>query len=325
MREVFGRPASADALRPLVGDLAQVAGVRRLVLDDGAERGVRLLHFDTGGGLVFWVAVDRALDVAALSWRGVPLAWQGPNGLRSPALHDAEGEGGRGLMRSFSGLLVTCGLDHIRQPRDGHPLHGRLPFTPARLLAYGEDWERGEPVLFCESEVVQARLGGEHLRLRRRIEAPVGGGVVRLRDEVANRGAAPLPQAMLYHVNLGFPAVATGAELRLDDGTLLAGPLAMPQDAEPGVVCRKVEGGPEPWRRATLRPAPGSSAPAFTVAFRTDTLPWLQTWLDPRPGTCALGIEPCTSDRLPDGTSGPEAVLEPGATRAYAVDFVVEG
>jgi hypothetical protein len=146
-----------------VGDLSQVAGVRRLVLDDGAERGVRVLHFDTGGGLVFWVAVDRALDLATLSWRGVPLAWQGPNGFRSPAC-TTRGRGGRGLMRTFSGLLVTCGLDHIRQPRDGQPLHGRLPFTPQRLLGYGEDWERGEPVLFCEGEVVQARLGGEHLR-----------------------------------------------------------------------------------------------------------------------------------------------------------------
>ncbi len=321
---MFGQPASAATLRPLVGDLYQVAGVRRLVLDDGAERGVRVLHFDTGGGLVFWVAVDRALDLATLSWRGVPLAWQGPNGFRNPGLHDAEGESSRGLMRTFSGLLVTCGLDHIRQPQGGQPLHGRLPFTPARLLGYGEDWERGEPVLFCEGEVVQARLGGEHLRLRRRIEAPVGGNLIRLRDEVVNRGVAAVPQAMLYHINLGFPAVATGAELLLDDGErLLGGPLELPRDAEPTVLCRPV-GGPPGWRRVTLRSPPGRG-PSLTAAFATDTLPWLQTWLDPRPGTCALGIEPCTSDRREDGTSGEEAALPPGRSRSYALDLSVEG
>ncbi|MCV5755235.1 DUF4432 family protein, partial [Escherichia coli] len=80
-----------------------------------------------------------------------------------------------------------------------------LPYTPARLLAYGEDWEREEPVLFCEGEVVQARYGGEALRLRRRIEAPIGGGEIRIEDTVDNLGAEPSPQAMLYHFNLGFP------------------------------------------------------------------------------------------------------------------------
>jgi hypothetical protein len=72
-----------------VGDLSQVAGVRRLMLDDGAERGVRGPPLRHRRRLVFWVAVDRALDLATLSWRGVPLAWQGPNGFRNPSLHDA--------------------------------------------------------------------------------------------------------------------------------------------------------------------------------------------------------------------------------------------
>ncbi len=40
-------------LRPRVGDLRQSASVRRIALDDGAERGVRALAFSTGGGLDF--------------------------------------------------------------------------------------------------------------------------------------------------------------------------------------------------------------------------------------------------------------------------------
>lgn len=63
---------------------------------------------------------------------------------------------------------------HIRQPANGYPPHGRLPFTPGRLLAYGEDWERDRPVLFCEGEVIQPRYGSEALRLHRWIEAPFG-------------------------------------------------------------------------------------------------------------------------------------------------------
>ena len=53
-------------LAPLVGDLRQVASVRRIVLDDGAERGVRALAFSTGDGLDFWVLTDRSLDIGPL-------------------------------------------------------------------------------------------------------------------------------------------------------------------------------------------------------------------------------------------------------------------
>jgi len=131
-------------LRTKVGDLRQFASVRRITLDDGVERGVRALAFSSGGGLDFWALSDRSLDIGPLWWKGMPVAWQSMAGFRSPALHDAEGDGGRGYSRTNSGFLVTCGLDHIRQPLDSHPMHGRLPFTPARVTAYGEDWERDE-------------------------------------------------------------------------------------------------------------------------------------------------------------------------------------
>lgn len=36
-----------------VADLHQLASVRRITLDEGPERGVRALSFDTGGGLAF--------------------------------------------------------------------------------------------------------------------------------------------------------------------------------------------------------------------------------------------------------------------------------
>src|SRR4051794_10662604 len=175
--------------RALFGDLRQFAAVRRVVLDDGPERGVRALAVSTGGGLDFWALSDRSLDIGPVWWRGVPIAWQGAAGFRSPALHDADAECGTGFARSFSGFLVTCGLDHIRQPASGQPMHGRLPFTPARVLAQGEDWERDDPTLFCEAEVVQARYGGECLRLRRRIEAPVAGAGFRIVDTIENLGA----------------------------------------------------------------------------------------------------------------------------------------
>ncbi len=268
-------------LAPQVGDLRQVASVRRIVLDDGAERGVRALAFSTGGGLDFWVLSDRSLDIGPLWWRGAQLAWQAPDGFRSPALTDLDSEDGQGFNRAFSGFLVTCGLDHIRQPANGRPLHGRLPFSPARVTAYGEDWSAAEPVLFCEGEVTQARIGGEALRLRRRIEAPIGGAVIRIRDEVENLGAAAWPQAMLYHFNLGYPAVMSGSSVRLDDEIVL-GPLAMPSNAEPAEAVTL----PAANGRTTAvvsTPIDGAKSLSVSFSFDTRTLPFIQLWQDLRP------------------------------------------
>lgn len=302
----------SSELRSKVGDLRQFASVRRITLDDGVERGVRALAFSSGGGLDFWVLADRSLDIGPLWWRGTPLAWQSMAGFRSPTLHHPEEEGGRGYSRSSSGFVITCGLDHIRQPIDGHPLHGRLPFTPARVTAYGEDWERDEPVLFCEGEVMQFRFQGEALRLRRRIEVPIGGHEVRFSDVVENLGASETPQASLYHFNLGYPAIAPGSTVRLGTRKLLD-VTALPDVADDPVSI-SYPAGDTPSAVCTLStPNVAGSDLAIAFTFGTDTLPYLQIWHDFRKHACVLGIEPCTSSR----TGGVEKIMQPGDVRRY--------
>ena len=51
------------ALLARIGRLEQVAGVRLVTLDDGVERGVRVLEFRTCSGFAFDVLVDRAMDI----------------------------------------------------------------------------------------------------------------------------------------------------------------------------------------------------------------------------------------------------------------------
>ena len=301
-------------LRAKVGDLRQFASVRRIMLDDGVERGVRALVFSSGGGLDFWALADRSLDIGPLWWKGMPVAWQSMAGFRSPLLHDPEEDGGRGYSRANSGFLVTCGLDHIRQPLEGHPMHGRLPFTPARVTAYGEDFDCDEPVLFCEGEVMQFRGGGEALRLRRRIEVPIGGCELRIQDTVENLAAEPSPQASLYHFNLGHPAIAPGSTVEFGEKELFR-VNALP-DASDHSFSRSFPAGSEEFAICNVStPLENGPARKISFAFRTGTLPHLQLWHDFRPHACVLSIEPCTSPRL--DTSGPEAVLEPGNNRRY--------
>jgi hypothetical protein len=303
-------------LDPAGGDLRQIAAIRRIVLDDGPERGVRALAFSTGGGLDFLALSDRALDIGTLSWRGVQIGWQSAGGFRAPALINPENEAGRGFNRGFSGFLVTCGLTHIRQPARGEPLHGRFPFTPARLTAYGEDWERSEPVLYCEGEVVQSRYGGEVLRLRRRIETPIGGALIRITDTVENLGAEDVPQATLYHFNIGYPGIATGTTVALD-GERLFDPITLPD--RDGLQPARV------WRAKADRMAhcvvrTGKEFTA-TFAFDTSTLGHLQVWRDLRQRAGVLSIEPC-SEPLPAETP---ASLAPGERHIFRIEISLAG
>lgn len=297
--------------RHLAADPRQFASVRRIVLADGPEAGIETLAFSTGGGLDFWVTAGRLMDIATLSWRGVQLGWQSPAGLRRPDSSRADRE--RRFSTAFGGFLNTCGFDHIRQPADGRPLHGSAPFTPARLTAYGEDWDAAVPMLFCEGEALCWAHGGFGYRLRRRIEAPIGGNSLSLRDRVTVIGAEPAPVMALYHFNLGYPMIEGGSTIELD-GERLAGPLSMPEDT---------------LTPASLHPATSAQAScrvhsqAVTIAFHWNTvdLPWLQLWRDLRPGAGVMSIEPCSTGRLDDGRNAPSAPLAPGGSRVFGIDI----
>jgi len=315
---------SAGSLSPLVGDLRQIAAVRRIVLDDGPERGVQALAFSTGGGLDFLVLSDRSLDIGTLSWQGVQIAWQSPGGFRAASLISAESDAGRGFNRGFSGFLVTCGLNHIRQPANGEPLHGRLPFTPARLTAYGEDWEGSEAMLYCEGEILQSRYGGEALRLRRRIEVPIGSATIRITDTVENLGAEKAPQAILYHFNLGYPGIASGTTVDLN-GESLFDPIKLPDDdgLQPARCWRARTDGMA--QCVVETPSGDGRSLAVTFAFDTNTLSHLQVWRDLRPRAGVLSIEPCSAPLPAAGDSAAAENLAPGARRIYRLQISIAG
>ena len=215
---------SRDVIERHAGDLAAAGGVRAVVLDDGAERGIRVLEFRTGGGLRFDVLVDRAMDIGLAEFDDLTVGWRSATGFRHPGLHEPDAEDGLSWLRSMSGLLVSAGLDHtlfggeVDASQYGYPprqvvrhgLHGRVANIPARLLGYGERWEGGRCVLWAEGEVRQAAIFAENLVLRRRIEADLGGTEIRLTDTVVNAGFDRTPHMFLYHVNVGWPLLAEG-------------------------------------------------------------------------------------------------------------------
>jgi hypothetical protein len=344
----YGDALSPDDIRRLAGHPEQVAGADLLRREDGSERGVRVVRMRTGE-IDVDVVVDRALDIGLAAIRGVPVAWLSPAGLAGPWYREPHGFGT--FRTFFGGLLTTCGLEHTLGPTAddvGHfrypgkdteafPLHGRLSTTPARLTGYGLDLDASVPRVYVEGEVRQAAVFGEVLVLRRRIEADLGGRVLRLADEVRNEGYAPTPHMVLYHVNLGWPLVAPGARVDAAVGEpRVATPAA--EGADWRLVGEPVRGAVEQVWEHTPRPDPDGvvhacvrnaavgdgRAVGVEVAYDASTLPRLFQWRVMGEGHYVIGLEPGNlriEGRQAARAAGELVVLDPGETRRYRLEL----
>jgi hypothetical protein len=327
-----------------VGRLEQVAGVRLVTLGDGAERGVRVLEFRTGTGFEFDVLVDRAFDIGRCEQSGRSLAWLSNVGVPGPWFYEPEGVG---FLRTFGGgLLTTCGLDHTFSPAEdsadqhhyptkqtaSYGLHGRISGIPARLRGYGEHWEGDICVLYAEGEVIQGTVFGEHLVLRRRIEACVGTSTLSVRDEVVNAGHYRTPHMLLYHVNLGWPVVDEGAELLAP----IRGVRALGDYSVDGyqLVDAPARGYVERLFEQDLNAEADERVPVAVVnrrvglgayqVFRRDQLPRHVVWKMLGEGTYVIGIEPSTNrpaSRADARSHGELIELDPGESRQYDLEL----
>lgn len=350
---LFGRPADRATLAARAGQLAQFGGVRLVTGADGVERGVRMLEFRTGSGLAFTVLVDRAMDLGEVSHAGRPIGWHSPTGFRHPGLHEPEGEGGLGWVRSFSGFLATCGLDHILGPEEvdaatynyprratvRHGLHGRISATPARLTGYGERWEGDRCILWAEGTVTQAAVFGEVLELHRRIEADLGGNEIRLSDRVVNAGFARTPHMMLYHVNIGYPVLEEGARYLAPVRETLWASHA-PDLAAQATGYRTCPAPIPDFREQVWQHDMGADAAGLVpvalvndrialglmVESRKDQLPCALQWQNFREGHYVMGLEPLTHHVLGNRAArdrGEMIWLAHGQSRAYDLRFAV--
>jgi hypothetical protein len=353
MTRLFGENLTREAIRGRSGQLRAYGGVRLMELADGQERGIRLLEFRSGAGLRFTVAVDRAMDIDEVEWKGASLGWQGPTGLRHPELHEPEGEGGFAWARSFSGFLLTCGLDHVLGPEEvdaghynypgiktvRHGLHGRVANLPARLTGYGETWEGDRCILWAEGQVRQAATFAEHLVLTRRIEVDLGGQEIRLSDRVVNEGFQPTPHMFFYHVNLGAPLLEEGARyLAPIREVLWAGHAARYRDQGVGYARLPApqQGFAEQvWQHDTAADGAGEVPVALVndrlllglqVTTRRDQLPCLYEWQHLQAGAYGFGIEPSTHHVLGNSAArerGEMIWLQAGESRSYDARFTV--
>ncbi len=355
MPKLFDEDLSRLDLARRSGSLGAFGGVRLMELSDGLERGVRMLEFRTGSGLRFTVLIDRAFDICEVEFKGCSIGWHGPSGVRHPGLHEHASEGGFSWGRSFSGFLVTCGLDHIGGPEEvpadnynypniatnTHGLHGRISTIPAKLSGYGERWDGDRCILWAEGQVRQATTFGEQLTLFRRIEVDLGGTEIRLSDRVQNTGFLPTPHMLFYHVNIGAPLLAQGSRYLAPISDVIWAAHTnryTKQGVGYQTVPAPTDGFAEQvWAHETTADQAGEVPVALVndrlslgieVTTRKDQFPCLYEWQHFQAGGYAFGIEPSTHHVLGDLSArarGEMIWLQGQESRSYDSRFRILG
>lgn len=353
MVHLYGKNLSRAEAEALSGKMRHAAGVRLMELSDGVERGIRMLEFRSGTGLRFNVLVDRAMDIAECEYRGQAIGWHSPTGFRNATLHDYEGEGGLGWLRSFSGLMITCGLDHILFMNDtetssyvygprakaSHSLHGRVGTIPAQLTGYGERWDGDDLILWAEGVVTQAAVFGEHLELHRRIEVTAGTNDIRLSDKVVNRGFYRTPHMYCYHINVGHPVLEEGSRyLAPISDVVWAAHADTYEDQGTGYrryPAPQVNFHEQVWQHEMAADSSGAVPVALVndriglgllVTTQKDQFPCQYEWQNLQAGQYGMGIEPSTHHVLGNNAArdrGEMIWLEHGDTRHYDTVFSI--
>jgi hypothetical protein len=290
----------------------------------GSSDPARVLSTHLLGGFDADIIPSRGLDLGRVAWRGTPLSWRSPvqdaRALDRPRDDDW-------LDRFTGGLLTTCGPFHIGAARSGSGLHGDFSHRPASdIRVYREAGS-----IRIEGIIPNRSLFGPSIDVHRTITSTAGAdhAEIRIVDEIRNVGAVPVEVAMLYHLNIGAPLAVPGTRVEIPGRSFIVrdmtsgitdpSPLPHPtDDGEEAVFSFLDVADEEGWSHARIsRP---SSDILLDIAWRPETLPFLQQWVLPRRGAWALAIEPSSVPLFGEtGRSEPAAMLAPGRGRRHEI------
>ena len=322
-----------------------MGGIETSVLDNGAGRGTRIAWINTGTGLRFKVVIDRAMDIADTFYNEHSLAWLSHSGITS-----AQPMSDKSIdwLKTFGGgLLVTCGLSHVGGPESDEfgerGIHGEISNIPAEIESIIQpDPLSGKMDMSITGIIRQSQALGSRLELRRTISATLGKSVIRIHDQVINKGNTDAAHMLLYHCNLGWPLVDEGSKIvwnglwKARDGN----PNKLFNEANDFKTC------PPP-----LDDHQGSGEEAafidieadnsgfcncgidnqkiglsLTIKFQKNQLPWLTNWLHFGKGEYVVGLEPGTNPPIGQSQARGQNKLihlAPGETRNYALEIEV--
>ncbi|MCL2033530.1 MAG: aldose 1-epimerase family protein [Oscillospiraceae bacterium] len=338
--KLWGQTYSREELMKNIGDISQVCGVRRSVLDDGPGRGMRVFDVRTGGGLSFSVLPDRGMDISWCSYNDTPIGFISKTGAVSPFLCGYEDTG---FLRGFTaGLLTTCGYTHMgaacKDEGKSLGLHGRANFAVAEHASSYECWDGDDYLIRISGATREAAVFGENIQSRREISVKAGENRIMIKDTVRNYGFDTQPLMMLYHFNFGHPLVGPGTKMVSSKSTS-----AVPRDetASKGLeACRAFQAPTHGYAEQVfyydLTPEKDGTVFAglynpllnvtASVTFYKNELPYLIQWKQMGEGDYTCGIEPATWK--PEGRAaarelGELIMIAPGEEREFSLEVSV--
>ena len=296
-----------------INHFSQIAYIRRYTLTEGQENGLKIIEINNGK-MRFLLNESKALDIMQLWHENTNISFVSKNGFLAREISF--------LRRFEGGMLYTCGLDSVGG-RDGYELHGTLHNTPAQIVRAECDEKR----IVVEATVKDSALFGQNLVLKRKISTAVNGDSVQIEDTLVNRGYKTENYCLLYHVNVGYPMLDSGAKIVADVENVKARTdwanqnkptmYEMSDDIPLQEECCYFLHLRKP-KVALVNPKLGKK---FTVEYSHQTLPHFVEWKSMASGDYALGLEPCTTE-LDDGFA--YKAIAPDESIKFSVTLSVE-
>jgi len=323
--------------RHLVSHDSQLANVSQFTVTNGESAGDRIIRGQSLGGFHFTLYPDRGLDLGQLEYRGLPLGWVGPSGFPSAKRFQPDGEQGLGILRAFSGFLVTCGYDyfgaatrsdaaHFDYPlrtEQAYPVHGRAWTLPAEVGICRVDWDGPDgPMIEVSGKLRQRALLGEQIENTRTYRFALDRPHCELKDQIRNIGHRPVPHRVLYHINLGYPLIDEGTRLEgypADPSMPVSvGPLGAKQDQRFRFLDRM------DCNETISVIGPDATGLSLKITPLGNRFQKIGQWWNRYPGMNVIGIEPASAG-LPEtdseGVWKPDQWLHPGESADYTIRF----
>ncbi len=329
-----------------ISNRAQLGGIEVSVLDNGPGRGTRIAWINTGTGLRYKVVIDRAMDIGDAFFNGHSLAWLSHSGITAP--QPFSNQGGDWLRTFGGGLVTTCGLSHVGGPeKDGfgeRGLHGHISNLAAEVASIIQPNPFDDQLEMSITGVVdETQIFGPSLQLRRTISGTIGQSVIRIHDEVINRGNQLAPHMMLYHCNLGWPLVDEGSQIiwrgnwrprdeNGDNKIFREGsdfhrcPAPLDEHSGAGEEAAFIDITPDDSGTCTCGVYNPQMELALTLKFRKSQLPWLTNWQHWGKGEYVMGLEPGTNPPIGQAKArelNDLIFIPPGGKRIYDLEIEV--
>lgn len=329
-----------------VTNAAQVGGIETAVLDNGTGRGTRVAWINTGTGLRYKVVLDRAMDIFDAFYNQHSLTWLSHTGITTP---EPFSDRGADWLRTFGGgLLTTCGLSHVGGPeQDTHGergLHGQISNSPAEIESIVQpDLMSGKLDFSLTGRIKETKIFGPSLELKRTLSGVLGQPLIRIRDEVTNRGNTAVPHMLLYHFNFGWPFVDEGTrfvwrgnwqaregginnQIFRDGYDFKTCPAPLDSHSGTGEAVAFIDVAHDGMGQCTVGLYNAKLGLAVSMRFQKAQLPWLTNWQHWGKGEYVTGLEPGTHPPIGQARAREQNTLlflEPGQTRTYDLELEV--